>query len=74
MAALAQLVEHRFVVPTVVGSSPTGRPKITTPRASGVLLYFGRELWGENGGAGIQANVVRLVGEPRLGPLMSVAN
>ena len=26
MAALAQLVEHRFVVPTVVGSNPTGRP------------------------------------------------
>ncbi len=26
MAALAQLVEHRFVVPTVAGSSPAGRP------------------------------------------------
>ena len=30
MVAIAQLAEHRIVVPSVVGSSPTSHPKKTT--------------------------------------------
>ena len=30
MVAIAQLAEHRIVVPSVVGSSPTSHPKETT--------------------------------------------
>ena len=30
MVAIAQLAEHRIVVPSVVGSNPTSHPKKTT--------------------------------------------
>ncbi len=39
MVVLAQLVEHRIVVPSVVGSSPTFHPIIKNS-ASGVLLAW----------------------------------
>ena len=39
MAGVAQLVEHRFVVPSVAGSSPVARPiKFFPPRKVGVFL------------------------------------
>lgn len=40
MAALAQLVEHRFVVPAVMGSSPIGRPKRYTARMKSFIQEF----------------------------------
>ena len=38
MVAIAQLAEHRIVVPSVVGSSPTSHPKETT--YGRLFLYF----------------------------------
>ena len=38
MVAIAQLAEHRIVVPSVVGSSPTSHPKETT--VGRLFLYF----------------------------------
>ena len=43
MANVAQLVEPRFVVPVVVGSSPIDRP-IYKLRFGGVFLYIDRAL------------------------------
>ena len=53
MVAIAQLAEHRIVVPSVVGSSPTSHPKETTygrlflwlvawrePIKRGVVVFF----------------------------------
>ena len=39
MVAIAQLAEHRIVVPSVVGSSPTSHPKKESPKDS-LFLYL----------------------------------
>ena len=40
MVAIAQLAEHRIVVPSVVGSSPTSHPKKESSNDSLFLLYL----------------------------------
>ena len=44
MANVAQLVEPRFVVPVVVGSSPIVRPRFYKVSIFRHLFYF--EVWG----------------------------
>ena len=40
MANVAQLVEPRFVVPVVVGSSPIGRPRDTNRPRKGCVIFI----------------------------------
>ena len=39
MVAIAQLAEHRIVVPSVVGSSPTSHPKKRQPNWLSFFVY-----------------------------------
>ena len=40
MVGLAQLVEHRIVVPGVVGSSPISHPTSDEPGTAGLIQKF----------------------------------
>ncbi len=43
VVAVAQLVEHRIVIPSVAGSTPVGHPKFC---ASKICLYFRFSIFG----------------------------
>ena len=39
MVAIAQLVEHRIVIPVVAGSSPVGHPKVLTLKSNDLGVF-----------------------------------